>query len=421
MTQRIEGGVTWTQTFNAENRLASVSNGTDTWTFVYDGDGNRVKQVNPDGKILLFLGGGSYTVVDAAGSAEVTKYYSVGGQRIAMRKDGELSYLLTDHLGSVDVVLEQNEQGNWVSASEQRYLPFGGKRHVGDGISETDFGYTGQRDLAATGLMDYNARWYSPAISNFSQPDSTIPNFANPQDLNRYSYVSNNPVNFSDPSGHWACIDDQVCGNPGIVSPPPGSGSGGGGGGEGNKSSKKDEKKFYCDLRPENCEDREQWEIDALRKLYDAGKMSSMIVDAIFYNNIRIKTGSCESFFTNADACWDIPGMITRVDMTVIVEGDQDSLPADKQRLALIAHESWHLMQGLSVAASKYGELEAWKVQMVVLQELRAPVTDPTWLAIQDLPLSHDLTVLFRAADLMTQAVPGYGIYFLPPILPSGR
>ena len=57
MTERVEGGVTWAQTFNAENRLASISDGTDAWTFVFDGDGSRVKQVNPDGGITLLLGG----------------------------------------------------------------------------------------------------------------------------------------------------------------------------------------------------------------------------------------------------------------------------------------------------------------------------------------------------------------------------
>jgi len=62
MTQRIEGGVTWTQDFNAENRLALISDGTDSWTFIYDGDGNRVRQQNPDGSITVFLGGGLCTV-----------------------------------------------------------------------------------------------------------------------------------------------------------------------------------------------------------------------------------------------------------------------------------------------------------------------------------------------------------------------
>jgi RHS repeat-associated protein len=123
-----------------------------------------------------------------------------------MRKDGELSYLLTDHLGSVDVVLEQDEQGNWVSASEQRYEPFGAERPIDAGISETDFGYTGQRDLAAAGLMDYNARWYSETVGVFTQPDVVISSFANPQNLNRFSYVGNNPLNRTDPYRKYLCL-----------------------------------------------------------------------------------------------------------------------------------------------------------------------------------------------------------------------
>jgi RHS repeat-associated protein len=209
MTQRVEGGVTWTQSFNAENRLASVSDGTDTWTFVYDCDGNRVKQVNPDGKISLFLGRGIYSIEDAAGSGEVTKYYSVAGQRVAMRKGTTLSYLLTDHLGSVDAVVSTSG----ALVSEQRYEPFGAERPIDAGISKTDFGYTGQRDLAAAGLMDYNARWYSETVGVFTQPDTINAQPFNPQNLNRYSYVLNNPINYIDPSGHciFALVDTLVC------------------------------------------------------------------------------------------------------------------------------------------------------------------------------------------------------------------
>ena len=54
--------------------------------------------------------------------------------------------------------------------------------------------------------MDYNARFYSPYLNRFIQPDSITP--AGPQGLNRYSYVSNNPVNFNDPSGHMR-IEEQ--------------------------------------------------------------------------------------------------------------------------------------------------------------------------------------------------------------------
>lgn len=47
-----------------------------------------------------------------------------------------------------------------------------------------------------------NARYYVPNTNRWLSPDSIVPNPANPQSFNRYSYVRNNPVNFNDPSGH---------------------------------------------------------------------------------------------------------------------------------------------------------------------------------------------------------------------------
>ncbi|HAV77845.1 MAG TPA: hypothetical protein DCX53_10900, partial [Anaerolineae bacterium] len=70
-------------------------------------------------------------------------------------------------------------------------------------VTSTDLTYTSQRDLPGTGLMDYKARFYSPALGRFTQPDTIIPGAANPQSWNRYSYVHNNPIRYNDPTGHW--------------------------------------------------------------------------------------------------------------------------------------------------------------------------------------------------------------------------
>ena len=72
----------------------------------------------------------------------------------------------------------------------------------------TDLSYTGQRDLGM-GLLDYHARFYSPVLGRFSQPDSLIPDASNPQAWNRYSYVSNRPVNLNDPTGHMQSSDEK--------------------------------------------------------------------------------------------------------------------------------------------------------------------------------------------------------------------
>jgi len=50
-----------------------------------------------------------------------------------------------------------------------------------------------------------NARYYVPNTNRWLSPDSIVPDPTNPQSFNRYSYVRNNPVNFTDPTGHREC------------------------------------------------------------------------------------------------------------------------------------------------------------------------------------------------------------------------
>jgi RHS repeat-associated protein len=84
-------------------------------------------------------------------------------------------------------------------ASQQEFDPWGKVRS--GGISQTTINFTGQR-LDGTGLLYYHARMYDPLLGRFVSADNIIPNPANPQNLNRYTYVGNNPVNHTDPTGH---------------------------------------------------------------------------------------------------------------------------------------------------------------------------------------------------------------------------
>ncbi|MBC7250364.1 MAG: RHS repeat-associated core domain-containing protein [Anaerolineae bacterium] len=70
------------------------------------------------------------------------------------------------------------------------------------GPGTTDYCFTGQRVEAGLGLLDYCARFYDPALGRFISADTLVPNPGNPQDLNRYAYVRNNPLRYTDPSGH---------------------------------------------------------------------------------------------------------------------------------------------------------------------------------------------------------------------------
>lgn len=80
-------------------------------------------------------------------------------------------------------------------------------------------------------MDDYNSRWYSADLGRFISPDDIVPDLNNPQSLNRYSYVNNDPVNATDPTGHKIACDDGYlgsCGDSGYgddpsqpASPPP--------------------------------------------------------------------------------------------------------------------------------------------------------------------------------------------------------
>ncbi len=185
------GGVTIA--YNYDNRPASVG----STSFVYDYSGQRVKKTGSSTVVYI---GKHYECVNGV----CKKYIFAGGQRIAMKQGSSVLYYHSDHLGSSSVVTDPN--GN--NAEEIYYYPYGGSRQDSGGAN-VRHKYTGQEFDDETGLYYYNARYYDPQLGRFISADSIAPAPANPQTLNRYSYVGNNPIIYTDPSGHcwWdACI-----------------------------------------------------------------------------------------------------------------------------------------------------------------------------------------------------------------------
>ena len=114
-----------------------------------------------------------------------------------MRIDSTLYYVLKDHLGSASVMTDAS--GNIVG--EDRFYPFGETRFT-TGTMYTDKLFTGQREITGLDIYHYNARFYSPKLGRFLSADTIVPGYTNPQNLNRYSYVRNDPIKYIDPSGH---------------------------------------------------------------------------------------------------------------------------------------------------------------------------------------------------------------------------
>jgi len=193
ISQTAPAGTT-TSTFDAESRLKQVTNPSGTTSFVYDGDGGRVKQTTSAGT-TRYLG----EAYEIAPSLTTTKYVFAGGLRLAAKDStGATRFYHTDHLGSSNVITDKT--GAIVEVAE--YTPYGSLSRR-EGSANVPQKFTGQRLDASTGLYFFNARYYDPTLGRFTQPDPFVQAPANPQTLNRYSYVLNNPLRYIDPSGYF--------------------------------------------------------------------------------------------------------------------------------------------------------------------------------------------------------------------------
>jgi RHS repeat-associated protein len=135
------------------------------------------------------------------GNSTVRKYYFTDEDRVAMRENGMLYFLANDHLGSTSIVIDTNG----VKVAEMRYKPWGETRYSWSSLPNfpTNYQYTGQRNDSEIGLYYYGARWYDTTLGRFAQADTNIPASQGTQGWDRYAYVNNNPIQFTDSSGHW--------------------------------------------------------------------------------------------------------------------------------------------------------------------------------------------------------------------------
>jgi RHS repeat-associated protein len=118
--------------------------------------------------------------------------------------NGAVDYFHPDHLGSTSVVTT----ATGTQEQSLAYYPFGGTR-ANTGTLNVPYKYT-DKELDETGLYFYGARYYDATLGRFVSADSIIPDPTNPQDLNRYSYVRNNPLRYIDETGHGP----NVCSSP---------------------------------------------------------------------------------------------------------------------------------------------------------------------------------------------------------------
>jgi len=222
-----KSGIAYELAFDVENRLQSVKVGTGTpTTFEYDDDGQRVLTTIGTGtsQVKIYTPFPDYEKeIPTSGSTTIRTTYRIAGQIVAVQTKvgpaaGTFYFTYTDHLGNVAALSWTG--GTLVPGSLASYDPFGTLTTTpSTNPSITNHGFTGHRhnntgsnDL---GLIYMNARYYLPQIGRFVSPDSIVPEPSNPQSLNRYSYSYNNPINYTDPTGHKATsgCEYEKCGS----------------------------------------------------------------------------------------------------------------------------------------------------------------------------------------------------------------
>lgn len=192
------------------NESASFSYGPDRqrWKMIY--------QTGSETETTYYLGGLLEKVVTSAGTD--FRHYIPGPEEMigiysrASSGTNQLRYLLPDYQGSVDAIVD-SAGANPVYTS---FTPYGVPReaiHWGGAGTTPKFitrqGYTFQTVLGRMGLNHMNGRVQDAISGTFMSPDPFVPDPMNTQAFNRYAYVYNNPMSYTDPSGFSA--DDSPC------------------------------------------------------------------------------------------------------------------------------------------------------------------------------------------------------------------
>lgn len=200
-----------TYAWDAENRPTAITNTQTnvTTNFAYSPDGMRYYESTPGGSDpnSLLEVNGLFQVYTEGGHSSYRNSIAAPTGIVAIytvRDDSLVTtrYLTTDHLGSSSEIA--NEVG--VVTEAMSYDVFGAKRDpntwqtyafgAAPGSTDiTDKGYTGQQQLDALGLIHMNARALDPYVGRFVSADSLSGG-------NRFAYVGNNPLAFTDPSGY---------------------------------------------------------------------------------------------------------------------------------------------------------------------------------------------------------------------------
>lgn len=213
--KRNANDIEWT----SYNYPSLIEDGSKTYQYFYDANRQRWKQTYDNGTQLeetIFIAGIMEKRVEGI-NEEFRHYISAGNRKVALvirDAAGEVTrYILQDHMGSTAAIV--NDQGGYFV--DESFAAYGERRDPNDwdgapsapdqqAIADTtQRGFTFHTNLEDSSYIHMNGRVADGTTGRFISADPYIFNPGSTQSFNRYSYVRNNPLSFTDPSGF--CIN----------------------------------------------------------------------------------------------------------------------------------------------------------------------------------------------------------------------
>ncbi len=198
------------------NKPTQITRNGKSVSFSYGADRSRYKKVNHKGDETLYVGK-LYEQVKRGSQLDKKYYiYAAGGvvaEHIVSTEHGtQTRYIHKDALGSIDTITDAYasvvDRRSYDAWGKLRQLPWQGQAALDDPLHITQLaftnkGYTGHEQIAEVDLIHMNGRVYDATLARFISADPHIQDSSLSQNYNRYSYVLNNPLKYTDPSGYF--------------------------------------------------------------------------------------------------------------------------------------------------------------------------------------------------------------------------
>ena len=210
-------------TWSSFNKPTRMSQGGATTSFSYGPERHRYRRIDQlEGQTTSRLYLGKRYEQISTGDRTTHKYFIYAGDQLAAihfdevdhrgdQSDYQTRYLHTDALGSVDLITDgaggvvdklsfdpsgQRRTATWRSVQQRL-----GQASLAPLL--TNRGFTGHEHVDALGIIHMNGRIYDPELGRFLSADPTMQHPYSTQGQNRYAYVQNNPLKYTDPSGYF--------------------------------------------------------------------------------------------------------------------------------------------------------------------------------------------------------------------------